>query len=115
VLAVAAWVGVDASAKSTGSSYFTPGNLLVSRSVYNDDPANVQVGMTLPPGCTSGCVAAIADGTYPQVFNNNTLDGSFGITAPIFLDQLTPSGARVNSLEVPNSCRTASRRPRTRW
>jgi hypothetical protein len=103
VLAVAAWVGVDASAKPAGSSYFTPGNLLVSRSVYDDNPANVTVGMPLPPGCTTGCGSAIADGSYPQVFNNDTVDGSFGITAPIFLDQLTPSGTLVNSLEVPNS------------
>ena len=98
---IAAWVGVDAGAG--GSSYFTPGDLLVSRSVYSGTPETVTVGMTLPPGCTSGCATAIADGTYPQVFNNDTVDASFGVSSKIFLDQLTPSGAPVSSLEVPNS------------
>jgi hypothetical protein len=102
VLVAAAWLGAGANAGG-GSSYFTPGNLLVSRSVYDDNPANVQVGMTLPPGCTSSCGTAIADGTYPQVFNNDTVDASFGITSKILLDQLTPGGTLVNSLEVPNS------------
>jgi len=101
VLGGAAWVG--AAARAGGSSYFTPGNLLVSRSVYGGDSGTVQIGMTLPPGCTSGCTTAIADGDYPEVFNNDTVDGSFGITSKIFLDQLTPAGTPVNSLEIPNS------------
>jgi hypothetical protein len=101
VVAVAAWVGVVANAG--GSSLFTSGNLVVSRSVYGGDAGTVQVGMTLPPGCTSGCVSAVADGSYPEVFNNDLVDSSFGITSKIFFDQLTPSGAHVNSLEVPNS------------
>ena len=46
---------------------------------------------------------ATDDGTYPTVFNNDLVDGSFGITSKIFLDQLTPSGSPINSLEVPNS------------
>ena len=29
---------------------------------------------------------------YPYVFNNDTVDGSFGVTSPIILDELTPSG-----------------------
>src|SRR6516162_3479607 len=86
-----------------------PGNLLVSRVVYDNNPNNVTVGMTLPPNCVPSvvnsitCNTATADGTYPTVWNNNIADGSFGITAKIILDQLTPSGVLVNSLEVPNS------------
>jgi hypothetical protein len=89
--------------------YFFPGNLVVSRSVYRSDSANVQVGMILPPGCANtqgGCSAASGapyDGTYPTVWNNDIYDGSFGITSKIFLDQLTPFGSYINSLEVPNS------------
>jgi hypothetical protein len=94
---------VGAKARANGSVFFAPGNLLVSRSVYHDNPGNVSVGETLPPGCTSGCGSAVADGSYPRVFNNDSVDGSFGITSKIFLDQLTASGALVNSLEVPNS------------
>jgi hypothetical protein len=88
------------------SDYFQPGNLLLSRAVYDNNPNNVQAGVTqLPPNCTTAtpCMTATYDGTYPYVWNNDLVDGSFGITAKIVLDQLTPSGALVNSLEVPNS------------
>lgn len=92
-----------------GSNYFSPGNIVVSRSVYDNNPNNVQVGQLLPPNCqqtqaTPQCNGnAINDGTYPYVWNNNTVDGSFGITSKIFLDQYTPAGTPINSLEVPNS------------
>ena len=86
------------------------GNLVVSRSVYDDNANNVKVGALLAPNCTntasaSGtpCAAATNNGIYPQVFNNDLIDGSFGITSKIFLDQITPSGFLLNSLEVPNS------------
>ena len=87
-----------------GSAYFLPGNLVVSRSVYDNNPGNVVQGVTvLPPDCTTGCAVAVADGTYPFVWNNDLVDASFGITSKILLDQITPSGTLVNSLEVPNS------------
>src|SRR5262249_26172699 len=60
---------------------FQPGHLLVSRVVYDNNPNNVVAGATvLPPGCISQCAKAIADGTYPQVWNNASVDASFGIT-----------------------------------
>src|SRR5271170_1244408 len=86
--------------------HFFPGNLVVSRSVYDDNAYNVKVGALLPPNCANAvgpCVAATNNGKYPFVFNNDLVDGSFGITAKIFLDQLTPSGFVLDSLEVPNS------------
>lgn len=94
-----------------GSDYFYPGNLVVSRSVYDNNPNNTVIGMTaLPPNCvaasgscTTPLTTAISDGTYPYVWNNDSVDGSFGITSKIFLDQITPSGSLVTSLEVPNS------------
>ncbi|HEX8028080.1 MAG TPA: hypothetical protein VF491_06445, partial [Vicinamibacterales bacterium] len=49
------------------------------------------------------CVIATADGTYPTVFNNDGVDGSFGLTAKILLDELRLDGRHVQSLEVPNS------------
>ncbi len=87
-----------------GHRYFLSGNLVVSRSVYDNNSNNVVKGVTLlPPNCITGCVLANNDGTYPFVWNNEAVDASFGITSKIFLDQLTPSGSLVNSLEVPNS------------
>jgi hypothetical protein len=86
-------------------SDFRPGNLLVSRVIYDNDPNNVVAGVTLlPPNCVgSNCVTATAGGSYPEVFNNALVDGSFGITSKIVLDQLTRSGSWISSLEVPNS------------
>jgi hypothetical protein len=89
--------------------FFWPGNLVVSRSVYDSNPNNVPVGEILPPNCAStqgGCSAATGapfNGTYPFVWNNDTYDGSFGITSKIYLDQILPFGLLIDSLEVPNS------------
>jgi hypothetical protein len=86
-----------------------PGNLLVSRSVYDNQASNVTVGEPLPPGCVvanvaaGSCVTAAYNGTYPFIFNNAPIDGSFGITSRIFIDQITPWGWPVSTLEVPNS------------
>ena len=88
-------------------SFFAPGNLVVSRSVYDNNPNNVQVGQILPPNCaqtTGGCSgSATNNGVYPMVFNNNLVDGSFGLTSAIYLDQYTTSGSLVNTLTVPNT------------
>jgi hypothetical protein len=95
----------SASALADGGAFvFLPGNLVVSRSVYDNNPNNVMVGASVPPNCTDdNCVSATNDGAYPQVFNNALVDGSFGITSKIFLDQITPFGLPLGSLEVPNS------------
>ena len=56
-----------------------PNNLVVSRSVYDNKPANVKVGTVLPPNCeliTNGCAAATGapyDGTYPYRFQQRPL------------------------------------------
>jgi len=85
-----------------------PNHLLVSRSVYDVNPTIVPGVTQLPPNCNpttfpKTCVKANATGTYPTVFNNDLVDGSFGVTTKIFLDELTRSGEFVRSLEVPNS------------
>ncbi len=99
-----------ASAHTRFGGYFQPGNLLVSRTVYVDRPSAITPGVTqLPPGCVApNCVTATADGAYPEVFNNDLADGSFGVTAPIFLDQLTPSGRRSARCRCPTACGTAA-------
>ena len=103
---------------------FVPGSLVLSRSVYAGNSSSVVVGQTLPPNCvpgtvtipllaggtttvtiaaasSSGCNTAVADGTYPTVFNNDSADGSFGVTSPIFLDNITTDGRLINTLPVP--------------
>lgn len=85
--------------------HFRPGHLLLSKAVYDNKASNITAGITqLPPNCVApNCAAATADGTYPMVFSNDLVDGSFGITAKIVLDELRLNGHRVQSLEVPNS------------
>jgi hypothetical protein len=58
------------------------GNLFATTSLYAGNAGTVAVGQALP---NSAGIAAIADGTYPTVFNNDTVDANFGITAPIQL------------------------------
>lgn len=88
-------------------TFFLPGNLLVSRSVYNSPADIITPGVTqLPPNCVApNCVTAVADGTYPTVFNNVLADASFGVTAPILIDEMLPlpTGVVVHTVEVPNS------------
>ena len=115
-LALLALVG--AVSAQTNFSAFTSGNITVTRSVYSGDSTTVSVGQPLPPVCpaTADCGAATAtdNGAYPSigsnnnVFNNDKVDGSFGVTSPIFIDQLTPTGTLVNTLAVPPNLLTTS-------
>src|SRR5579875_165165 len=82
--------------------FFTPGNLVVSRSVYFDNPFNVTVGQVLPPNCANSCVNATNNGLYPWVFNNALADASFGITSGIFLHHITPAGKLIASQAIAN-------------
>ena len=100
------------TAFSQSFSGFTAGNIVVSRSVYTGSAATLATGQPLPPVCpaTASCktAAAVSSGAYPTVWNNNTVDGSFGVTSPVFLDQMTPTGTLVNTLTIPTSMVTTS-------
>ena len=97
---------------------FKPDTLVLSRSVYAGDASTVTVGQTLPPNCVAStvtvpliaggtttvkvkCATAVADGTYPTLFANDGPDGSFGVTSPIFLDNITTDGRLLDTLNVP--------------
>ena len=114
VVAVAAVVTAPASAGAaqpadlhlpggplTDGWFLLPGSLLVSTSVYDNRASIVTPGQVLPPGCTTGCGTATSNGLYPQVFNNDKADSSFGVGSQIVLDQLSPFGFIINSVEVP--------------
>ncbi len=104
VLAAAGPLGSAAAHAGVRGTWFQPGNLVVSGSDYTGTASLFTPGVTeLPPGCSgSACTPAVADGSYPGVFNNDAADPSFGVTSPIFLDQLTPDGHLVNTLRVPD-------------
>ena len=112
-MACVSLIGAQANAAPGGTSQEPGGqgqpqlplnadDLLVSRLVYVGVPGLLTPGQTvLPPGCPSGCATAQYDGAYPQVFNNSLIDGSFGVTAPISLDEMTAAGHIVGSRTVP--------------
>ncbi|HEX7690558.1 MAG TPA: PEP-CTERM sorting domain-containing protein [Burkholderiaceae bacterium] len=94
-VALAALAVLATLAGAARAGGFSAGNLIVSRTVYAGDASTVAVGQALPGGGK-----AIADGSFPNVFKNESPDPSFGITAPVFLDQLTQSGAHVSTLAI---------------
>jgi hypothetical protein len=74
---------------------FAPGNLVVSRSTY------IGTITTVPfPGLLPNNAASVADGGFPEVFNNETPDGSFGVTSPIFIDRMTRAGGLISTIPV---------------
>ncbi len=58
------------------------GLLVVTSSVYTGNASTVAVGQALP---NSTGAKAVADGSYPGVFANDTPDGNFGISSPIIV------------------------------
>jgi hypothetical protein len=109
---------------------FGPDTLVVTRSVYTGTADTITPGQALPLGCVGGATGAtvnvplIAGGTTPvmvpcgfasdngefpnlnnshNVWNNAATDGSFGITSPIFLDNLTTRGTLLGTLAVPSN------------
>ena len=117
-LAFASGCAAAAFAQTGQFPGFTPGNLVVSRSVYLGDSSTIVAGQPLPPVCptTAACATAPAtdSGAYPapgstnNVWNNNKVDGSFGVTSPIYLDQMTPAGTVLNTLAIPSNLVTTS-------
>jgi hypothetical protein len=95
---VIGFIPVVATAQS-----FAPGSLIVSRTSYAGNASTVSVGQALPGGGT-----AIADGSFPNVFKNESADPSFGVSSPIFLDQLSTSGSLINSRAIDSSVITSS-------
>jgi hypothetical protein len=109
---------------------FKPNTLVLSRSVYEGTASTVTMGETLPRGCAGGangssvvavpliaggttnvtvtCGIASDNGEAPNlndshnVWNNSGSDGSFGVSSPIFLDNLTTDGWVLNTLPIPS-------------
>ena len=121
-------LGLFADDDGDGHSHrfeFKPDTLVLSRSVYTGTASTVTPGQVLPPGCVATtitlpliaggtttvkvkCAAASDNGEYPNlqdahnVWNNDTADGSFGVTSPIFLDNITAHGELLDTLAVPS-------------
>jgi hypothetical protein len=59
------------------------------------------MGQALPGSAPDA--GAVADGTLPNVWNNEGSDPSFGVTSPIFLDDVSLAGATLSTVPVPPS------------
>jgi hypothetical protein len=53
------------------------------------------------PAPIISCTSPIVDATFPTVFQNDTADGHFGMTSPIFIDDLSTDGHLLSTLTVP--------------
>lgn len=102
-----ALVGTTAPAAHAASSGgFTSGNLVVSRLHYTGTAGMITPSKTvLPTGVT-----AIADGSFAHVWDNVTVDGNFGVTAPIYLDQLDAAGKTESTIAAPDGTTSSNSR-----
>jgi hypothetical protein len=130
-VAVAAGLKAGAQENDGRRFHFVPNSLVLSRSVYVGTADTVVIGEDLPPGCAGGangssnvnvptttpgvsvvvnvpCGIASDNGESPNlndshnVWNNSTTDGSFGISSPIFLDDMAPDGRVLATLPIPS-------------
>jgi hypothetical protein len=101
-----------APATAHAGGVLTPGGLLVSTSQWVPaDAPSITAGSTeLPPNCggttypDATCATANANGSYPQVFDNDAVDGSFGVSMPITLEEVNPTtGTEIGSIAVPDN------------
>jgi len=103
---------------------------VLSRSVYEGTASTITIGEVLPRGCAGGpngstvvavpltaggttnvtvtCGVATDNGEAPNlndshnVWNNSGSDGSFGVSSPIFLDNLSTDGRLLRTLPIPS-------------
>ena len=112
-----------------GEFRFLPGTLVLSKSIYVGKASTVTIGEALPIGCQGGatgltvqvpliaggttgvavpCGVASDNGEFPNLFdshnvwNNANSDPTFGVTSPVFLDDITTDGFLVGTLPIPD-------------
>jgi hypothetical protein len=108
LLASCSLVGLAASAGIASGSddghFFEHRSLVISSSTYDPTKgavASLMVGTPLPDTATQ-TTPAVADNNYVTVWNNASVDGSFGVTSPIeLMDVDAFSGRARHSLMVP--------------
>ena len=84
--------------------FLLPNSLLISSTPYDRTRgavAALTVGTTLP-NTNTATTAAVVGNNYVEVWNNASVDGSFGVTSPIMLTDIEPhSGHVLSRLCVP--------------
>src|SRR5215469_10370701 len=87
------------------ASFLQPGSLVISTSHYDRTQgavASLTAGTTQIANTNTATITAVAGNLYPEVWNNASIDGSFGVTSPIKLWDVEPhSGHVLRVLHVP--------------
>lgn len=84
----------------------TPASLVISSTTYDASQgavASLVVGTALPHTATA-TIPAVAGNDYVNVWNNDTADGSFGVTSAIRLTDIDPNSGHVfSTVSVPTN------------
>ena len=107
---VMASAGALAPAADAAPITFLPGDLAVTYSVYpgQTNPFTGSAAGYTTPDIVAGTtvlpinppVTASSSGSYPGVFGNTSVDGNFGVAAPIYLGQITPAGTMQSTTDL---------------
>jgi hypothetical protein len=85
--------------------FLLPNSLVISSSTYDKSQgavASLMVGKTKLAGTKAQTTLAVADNSYVNVWTNESVDASFGVTSPIYLTDIEPhSGHVFHVMEVP--------------
>ena len=97
-------MGTASPAAMADESFLRPGSLIISSSAYDRSQgavASLKVGTVLPNSATA-TTTAVSDNNYLTVWNNESVDASFGVTSPIRLTAVDPrTGHALHSIAVP--------------
>ena len=96
---------LNSVAHADDDTFLRANSLVISSSTYDRSQgavASLKVGTVLPNSATA-TTAAVADNNYVTVWNNESVDASFGVTSPIRLTDIDPRSGRVlRSIRVPS-------------
>jgi len=94
----------DPTPASADQQFLKHGSLVVSSSIYDNTQgpvATLKIGTPLPNTATA-TTQAVADNNYVRVWNNASVDASFGVTSAIQLTDINLSNGKVfRSMQVP--------------
>lgn len=96
---------LNSVAYADDDTFLRANSLVISSSTYDRSQgavASLKVGTVLPNSATA-TTTAVADNNYVTVWNNESVDASFGVTSPIRLTDIDPRSGRVlRSIRVPS-------------
>jgi len=105
-LAMSMAAGLAQAGYYQGPFHLDPGSLIVSSSTYDPSQgalSTLMIGTTLPSSSTA-TTQAVASNNYVTVWNNTSVDASFGATSPIQLSAIDANDGHVfHSTQIPSN------------